>query len=284
MGSLTLQSLPAEWRLLEPELFTETHTSRIIMVRLENGEQAVVKQLNATGMENELRGTHYLQWHDGHGCVRVLRQKDNNLLLEYGGSRTLLDHLNERGDESATLVFTDVFLRLQETFRSHKPVSPDFVPLRRQFSSLFKKAEKDQKAGKQSIFVEGAAIADRLLDNQRDIQPLHGDIHHENILFGKRGWLVIDPQALLGDPAYDAANMFYNPVERTDLRTDPKRVASMAKIFEDVFKRDRKDYLEFGMTHACLSASWHDEDGNDEERDRSLAVATTIGKAIASIC
>jgi streptomycin 6-kinase len=282
MADELLQSLPAEWHLSEPELFTETHTSRIIMVRLENGEQAVVKQLNATGMENELRGTHYLQWHDGHGCVRVLKQQDNNLLLEYGGSRTLLDHLNEHGDESATFIFTDVFLRLQETFRGRKPVSPDFVPLRKQFSSLFKKAENDRKIGEHSIFVDVAAIADRLLDNQRDIQPLHGDIHHENILFGKRGWLVIDPQALLGDPAYDAANMFYNPVERTDLRTDPKRVASMAKIFEDVFRRDRKDYLEFGMAHACLSASWHDEDENDEERDRSLAVAKTIREVLKS--
>lgn len=282
MADELLQSLPAEWHLSEPELFTETHTSRIIMVRLENGEQAVVKQLNATGMENELRGTHYLQWHDGHGCVRVLKQQDNNLLLEYGGSQTLLDHLNEHGDKSATLIFTDVFLRLQETFRSRKPVSSDFVPLRKHFSSLFKKAENDRKTGEHSIFVDVAAIADRLLDNQRDIQPLHGDIHHENILFGKRGWLIIDPQALLGDPAYDAANMFYNPVERTDLRTDPKRVASMAKIFEDVFRRDRKDYLEFGMAHACLSASWHDEDENDEERDRSLAVAKTIREVLKS--
>lgn len=282
MADKLLQSLPAEWYLSEPELFTETHTSRIIMVRLENGEKAVVKQLNATGMENELRGAHYLEWHDGHGCVRVLKQQDNNLLLEYGGSRTLLDHLNEHGDSSATLIFTDLFQRLQETFRSQKPVSPDFVPLRKQFSSLFKKADKDRNAGEQSLFVEVAGIADRLLNNQRDIQPLHGDIHHENILFGKRGWLVIDPQALLGDPAYDAANMFYNPVERTDLRTDVKRVAAMAEMFEGVFQRDRKDYLEFGMAHACLSASWHDEDKNQEERDRSLAVATTIREVLAS--
>ncbi|MEP7455131.1 aminoglycoside phosphotransferase family protein [Phyllobacterium sp. SB3] len=283
MADTLLQSLPAEWHLSEPELFTETHTSRIIMVRLEDGQQAVVKQLNATGMENELRGTHYLEWHDGHGCVRVLKQKDNNVLLEYGGSRTLLDHLNEHGDESATLIFTDVFLRLQETFRSRKPVTPGFVPLRKQFASLFKKAEKDRNSGEQSIFVEVAAIADRLLSNQRDIQPLHGDIHHENILFGKRGWLVIDPQALLGDPAYDAANMFYNPVERTDLRTDQKRIAAMAEIFERVFKRDRKDYLEFGMSHACLSASWHDEDENFEERDRSLAVTEAIRDILKSL-
>ncbi|EJN06484.1 aminoglycoside phosphotransferase family protein [Phyllobacterium sp. YR531] len=283
MVDTLLQSLPPEWHLSEPELFTETHTSRIIMVRLEDGQLAVVKQLNANGMENELRGTHYLDWHDGHGCVRVLKQQDNNLLLEYGGSRTLLDHLNEHGDESATLIFTDVFLQLQQTFNSKKPITPDFVPLRKQFSSLFKKAEKDRKAGAQSIFVEVAGIADRLLNNQRDIRPLHGDIHHENILFGKRGWLVIDPQALLGDPAYDAANMFYNPVERTDLRTDPKRVAAMAEIFERVFNRDRKDYLEFGISHACLSASWHEEDEDEEERDRSLAVAIAIRGVLASL-
>jgi streptomycin 6-kinase len=282
MADGLLQTLPAEWHLSEPELFTETHTSRIIMVRLENGEQAVVKQLNATGMENEFRGIHYLEWHEGHGCIRLLKRQGNNLLLEYGGSRTLLDHLNEHGDVSATLIYTDVFLQLQATFRSRKPVTGEFVPLRRQFASLFKKAEKDTRAGEQSLFVEVAGIADRLLNNQRDIQPLHGDMHHENILFGKRGWLVIDPQALLGDPAYDAANMFYNPLERTDLRTAPARAAAMAEIFERAFKRDRRDYLEFGMSHACLSASWHEEDGNHDERDRSLAVADAIRQVLAS--
>lgn len=283
MADELLKSLPAEWNLSSPELFTETHTSRIIMVRLENGEPAVVKQLNATGMENELRGTHYLEWHDGHGCVRVLAQKDNNVLLEYGGSRTLLDHLNEHGDESATMIFTQVYLQLQESHRENRPVSSGFVPLRRQFSSLFKKAEQDRKSSGQSLFVEVAGMADRLLAHQRDIQPLHGDIHHENILFGKRGWLVIDPQALLGDPAYDAANMFYNPIERPDLRADEHRAAAMAEIFERAFNRDRRDFLEFGMAHACLSASWHDEDENFDEKARSLAVATAIGKVLASL-
>lgn len=253
------------------------------MVRLDNGEPAVVKQLNANGMKNELRGIHYLDWHDGHGCVRVLAQKDNNVLLEYGGSRTLLDHLNEHGDDSATLIYTDVYLQLQESYRQNKPVSSDFVPLRTQFSSLFKKAKKDRKHGDQSLFVEVAGVADRLLTNQRDIQPLHGDMHHENILFGKRGWLVIDPQALLGDPAYDAANMFYNPLERPDLRANEHRAASMAAVFESKFNRDRKDFLEFGMAHACLSASWHDEDKNDEEKASSLDVATAIRKVLASL-
>ena len=46
---------------------------------------------------------------------------------------------------------------------------------------------------------------------------LHGDLHHENIMHGPRGWLAIDPKGVLGDPGFDAANMFYNPLDRDDL-------------------------------------------------------------------
>ena len=206
-----------------PELFTETPTSRIIMVRLENGDRAVVKQLTPVGMQEELRGAHYLDWHDGNGCVRLLGQQDNNLLLEYGGKRTLLDHLSEHGDTAATSIYVDVLSRLIA-----KPYEPtenphEFMQLREQYSSLFRKAEADRNKGLNSLFVEIAPIADRLLSDQSHIQLLHGDIHHENILHGKRDWLVIDPKGLIGDPMYDTAKYVLQPAGSR--RSAPERTA-----------------------------------------------------------
>lgn len=274
---------PAEWQVSSPELIVETHTSRIIKVRLDDGTPAIVKALNAIGMQEELRGVHYLDWHDGNGAIRVLAEKGNLLLLEYAGSRTLLDHLEEHGDDAATAIAVEVMLKLLHGGGKGKPFAPDLRPLREQFVSLFLKADIDRKNGTDSIFVETAKLVDHLLDNPVDVQPLHGDIHHENILLGDRGWLVIDPKGLLGDPMYDVANMFYNPLERQDLRANDQRIATMALTFSRTFNRDIRTILNYAMGHACLSASWHTEDENFEEADRSLEVAKAVQRVRSSL-
>src|SRR3546814_2616197 len=66
-------------------------------------------------------------------------------------------------------------------------------PLARYFESLLRKAEQDRRAGRDSAYLEGALVAEQLLDRQQDIKPLHGDLHHENIMLSERGWIVIDP-------------------------------------------------------------------------------------------
>ncbi|MBA8904095.1 aminoglycoside phosphotransferase family protein [Phyllobacterium sp. P30BS-XVII] len=274
---------PTEWQVSSPELIVETHTSRIIKVRLDNGTPAIVKALNATGVQEELRGVHYLDWHDGKGAIRVLAEKDNLLLLEYAGSRTLLDHLDEHGDDAATAIAVDVMLKLLNNSGNNRPFAPDLRPLREQFASLFLKAAIDQQNATDSLFVEAAKVVDHLLDNPLDVQPLHGDIHHENILLGDRGWLVIDPKGLLGDPMYDAANMFYNPLERQDLRASEQRIATMALTFSRAFNRDIRTILNYAMSHACLSASWHTEDENFDEAERSLTVAKAVQRVRASL-
>lgn len=276
------ETFPPEWKVSSPELVAETATSRIVKVRLEDGEPAIIKHLTPLGVREELGGTRYLDWHDGNGCIRLLAQQSNNLLLEYAGARTLLDHLNQHGDDDATQIFVDVFLRLMQSSLQNRPFPPGLIPLRTHFASLFKKAEADRTREVNSQFVEAAAVADMLLNNQQDVQPLHSDLHHENVLHGKRGWLVIDPKGLIGDPMYDTANMFYNPLDRDDLRISERRIANMAQTFSQAFNRDIKTILGFGMTHACLSASWHDEDGNFAESDRSLGVAAAIQRVLVS--
>lgn len=45
-----------------------------------------------------------------------------------------------------------------------------------------------------------------------DRVALHGDLHHENILLGARGWVVIDPKGLVGDPAFEPSAYLRNPL------------------------------------------------------------------------
>ena len=43
--------------------------------------------------------------------------------------------------------------------------------------------------------------------------PLHGDLHHENILLGPRGWVVIDPKGLLGEAEFEPSALMRNPID-----------------------------------------------------------------------
>ncbi|MDH6229560.1 streptomycin 6-kinase [Mesorhizobium soli] len=266
---------PAHWEAGDPVLLTETFSSRIWKVRLADGTPAIVKDLKPfDDVEDELRGAHYLAWRNGEGVVRLLGLDGKRMLLEYAGERHLVDDLNADGDNAATEIAAEMLERLFSP--SDTPLPPDLQLLRERFVSLFERADAHRAAGTRSIYVEAADIAERLLSNPCDMRPLHGDIHHENIMHGSRGWLVIDPKGVLGDPAFDAANLLYNPLDRDDLCLNPDRIAHMAEVFAKALGQNPAAILDHAFAYGCLSAAWHAEDGNAKDESRELAVAAAV--------
>jgi streptomycin 6-kinase len=272
-----MQAFPERWRITAPVLIAETFSSRIWKVVREDGSPAIVKDLKPfDDVADELRGEHYLAWRRGEGAVRLLGRDGHRMLLEYAGDRLLSQHLAEHGDDAVTAIAAEVMARLFSPSAETPP--SDLQPLRERFASLFRTAKADRDAGLDSLYAIAAATAERLLANPRDIKPLHGDLHHDNILFGPRGWLAIDPKGVIGDPAFDAANMFYNPLERDDLCLDPRRIAHMAEVFAATLGQAPSAILDHAIAYGCLSASWHREDGNTVDENRELSVAEAIRK------
>jgi streptomycin 6-kinase len=272
-----MQPFPERWKIGAPELIAETFSSRIWKVVREDGSPAIVKDLKPfDDVADELRGEHYLAWRGGEGAVRLLGRDGLRMLLEYAGDRLLSQHLAEHGDDAVTAIAAEVMARL---FSPSADIPPsDLQPLRERFASLFRAARADRDAGQGSLYVMAAATAERLLSNPHDIRPLHGDLHHDNILFGPRGWLAIDPKGVIGDPGFDAANMFYNPLERDDLCLDPRRIAHMAEVFAATLGQSPRAILDHAIAYGCLSAAWHREDGNTVDENRELSVAEAIRK------
>lgn len=266
---------PDRWKVSDPLLIAETFSSRIWKVRLENGEPAIVKDLKPfDDAYDELRGAHLLEWRRGEGLVRLFDLDGNRMLIEYAGDRLLVAEIEAQGDNAATLIAAETMGRLHSA--SEHPAPPDLQPLAERFVGLFTKAKADRDAGKRSPYVEAAEIAERLLANQRDVRPLHGDLHHDNIMLGPRGWLAIDPKGVLGDPGFDAANLFYNPLDRDDLCLNPKRIAFMGEVFAKTLKQDVPAILDHAIAYGCLSAAWFCEDGNEKYENRELEVAAAI--------
>lgn len=250
-------------------------------MRLADGRPAIVKDLKPfDDVADELRGAHYLAWQGGKGSVKLLGFEGRQMLLEYAGGTMLQDLVDSQGDRKATEIAAGVMEELLSP--SGHPYPADLQPLRERYKSLFAKAEADRKAGRPTFYVEAAEIAERLLSNPFEVKPLHGDLHHENILLGERGWLAIDPKGVLGDPGFDAANMFYNPLHRHDLTLDPERIAHMADVFGRVLGQPPAAILDHAIAWGCLSSSWHAEDNNETEENSELAVVAAIRAMRAS--
>ena len=275
-----MQALPERWKVSAPELIAETFSSRIWKVARDDGSIAIVKDLKPfDDVADELRGEHFLAWRRGEGAVRLLDRDGHRMLLEYAGDRLLSQHLAEHGDDAATAIAAEVMTRLFSPSKDTPP--PDLQPLRERFVSLFRAAQTDRDGGRDTLYVEAAAIAERLLADPHAVRPLHGDLHHDNILFGQRGWLAIDPKGVIGDPGFDAANMFYNPLDRDDLCLDPRRIAHMAEVFGKTLEQSPRAILDHAIAYGCLSAAWHREDKNVADENRELAVAEAIRKVRA---
>lgn len=268
-------TFPHRWNIGDAELIAETFASRIWKVTCADGSLAVVKALKPVDdFEDELRGAHFLEWRAGEGAVRLLGRDRRQMLLEYGGDRLLTSVLDAEGDEAATKIAADVLARLHRPL--DWPAPPQLQPLRQRFASLFSRAGNASNPAQSLLYRQAATVADALLDDARDVRPLHGDLHHDNIVQGGRGWLAIDPKGVLGDPGFDAANFFYNPLNRDALCLDPERIARLAQTFSTTLKQDPRRVLDHAFAYGCLSAAWYEEDGNATEASRPLAIATAV--------
>src|SRR5690606_4449317 len=115
-----------------------------------------------------------------------------------------------------------------------------------------------------------------------DTQPLHGDLHHENILLGDRGWLAIDPKGLVGDPVFDVANLFLNP-RGNGLSRNEARAAAMAETLAPALGRPVEQILEWAFAYSLLSAAWHRQDEQPEAMAECLEVSRALSNAMAQI-
>ncbi|ABR82218.1 aminoglycoside phosphotransferase family protein [Pseudomonas paraeruginosa] len=238
-----------------------THSSHLLPVR-HRGAPAMLKIACA---EEERFGHVLLNWWDGQGAARVLAHDEQALLMERAtGTRSLLQMVERGEDEQATRILCQAIERI------HVPRPgplPELVPLERWFDSLY--AAERRYGG---LYVDAADAARHLLATAREQRPLHGDIHHGNVLdFGARGWLVIDPKRLYGERGYDYANLFTNPDAKT--AQAPGRFERQLDIVVAASGLERHRLLLWILAWAGLSAAWFDEDGSHEETAAELVIA-----------
>ncbi|MEM7172477.1 MAG: aminoglycoside phosphotransferase family protein [Pseudomonadota bacterium] len=254
MHSDPLSDYFTAWSLCPDGEMIETPSSWLQPVMVDEGK-AMLKVLKPGS--DERPGLDLLRYWDGDGAVRVYRASPGALVMERAqGKRSLIDLALEGNDLKAANILTNVLRRLHEPKAAAPPDT--LTPLQDRFADLLEPCHDNP------ILARSAAAARRLLRDQRDVTILHGDLHHGNVLDGKeRGWLAIDPKGVVGERAYDVANLLCNPYPHVGLVLDPDRMDRLARFYGKCLDLDHDRVLEFAFAHAGLSLCWDLEDGGD---------------------
>lgn len=254
----------SRWRLRRDGAAIETPHAQLWPVLTADGEPAMLKVSSETEEQN---GHRLLRWWDGDGAARLLAHEGPAILIERADGDSLRQRSIEGDDDACTTILYQVLRQLHRP-RSAPPA--ELVCLRTWFADLLQ-----PRAALPPLLEQCRSLAERVLREEHEIRPLHGDLHHDNVLdFGARGWLAIDPKRLLGDRAFDYTTMFSNPDlcgPGIHVATRPERFAARLEQVSALAGLERTRLLRWIAASAGLSAVWFRGDGDPAEVDEAVA-------------
>lgn len=231
----------------------ETNTSWLLPVQ-QNHRSTMLKVFKPGS--DEQNSADVLRYFAGLGSVLLIDADASAILLERaGGARSLMSMALSGGDDEAAEILADVVQQLHRARDGARPAR--LFGLNDWFKALFGHERE------LPILRRCADVARFLLKEPYEERVLHGDLHHENVLDGARGWLAIDPKGLYGERTYEVANLLGNPAPHGEIVHHPDRMQRLAEFYAAYLRLDLQRVLGFAFAHAGLAASWHMEDGQD---------------------
>ena len=244
-----------EWQVVIERMF-ETESS-LIGIGDRRGEGVVLKIVKEPG--DEWGSGKVLRAFNGSGVVRVHEATDGALLLErLNPGTSLLSLVLEGRDDAATAIIADVIRRM------NLPVPPHGCPTVMRWGEAFERYRQrgDDRCFPRALVEDAQRRFTRLAATSRRPGLLHGDLHHDNIVFdASRGWLAIDPKGVAGELEYEIGAMLRNPIERPDLFVSPDTIRRRTDQLAAALGIDRARAIEWAFAQAVLSAIWSVEDG-----------------------
>ncbi|WP_419955465.1 aminoglycoside phosphotransferase family protein [Neobacillus niacini] len=201
-----------------------------------------------------------LKAYNGEGCAQLLMSDPENgvMLLERIVPGTMLSA------ERDEMVVIENFIKVWKDIRRPVPGGTSTPSLKHWFDGL----TRYRNAGGGPISLEHVQLAEEffqeVMETSKGPELLHGDLHHENILYSEeKGWMAIDPKGVAGDPYFDVVSFLINQLES---KADPKSTLKLRvdKISEQM-GLDRQRLLKAAIALGTLYACWGAEDLADWE-------------------
>ena len=241
----------ARFGLANPILTDQSKIATIWKVE-RKGQPAALKLYHDGDTKDEWPGFAFLASRKGNGAVEVYDAHDGMAVMEWLDGPSLGD-MSRTGDddEASTILGTTAAALHAVNTDCDLPLLTDRIDALLQFRS---QAECPQNT--REVMHAAQTLAHSLIENQRDIRPLHGDLHHDNIRQGTRGHVAFDAKGLIGDPAYDLANAFLNPMDAPATVGCQARMIRMAAIMADTTGISAKRLLDWAAVHCALTIAW----------------------------
>ncbi|MEH7115379.1 aminoglycoside phosphotransferase family protein [Neobacillus niacini] len=204
-----------------------------------------------------------VQAYDGDGCAKLVksdREKGVMLLERLVPGRML----SEEQDE---VVVVETFIKVWEAIRRPVPSEGVTPSLNNWFEGLARYRDNfphdDGPISHEHVQL-AEAFYQEVLETSTGPQLLHGDLHHENILYSQtKGWMAIDPKGVAGDPYFDVVSFLINQLE---LKADPKNIVKLrVDTISEQLGFDRQRLLKAAVALGTLYACWGVEDQADWE-------------------
>ncbi|WP_316568766.1 aminoglycoside phosphotransferase family protein [Neobacillus sp. YIM B06451] len=222
------------------------------------GTPVILKLGVANGeFKNEVRA---VKAYKGNSFVKLLVEDAENgaMLLE----RLLPGHnLSTLEDEEQV---TREYINVWRKIRTPIPAGVNFPSVKDWASGLDRYKAMFPEGGEPIPFeaVDTAASFFKELAGLGEEQLLHGDLHHENILYAEgRGWVAIDPKGVIGHPYFDIISFLVNYVNE---KPNPKELLKLRiDLICNEVSMDRKLLLKAAVSLSTLYACWGIEDKTD---------------------
>lgn len=249
---------PKSWGLTIMEPVADTDLAKVWKVKTSDGTEAALKLYRKPDRGNEAPGAQLLaRWQD-RGAVRVLAETGNAVLMEWLEGPSLGD-IARRGDpDQACNLLAETAARLHGEPLVNRAGLKD---LKEVFSPLFGCVfSVNCRVGLRQDMTRAMRLAQSLLDTQDDRVPLHGDLHHDNVIQTAKGLQVIDAKGYLGDPAFELANALRHPKGMPELLRQPEQINRCIALYSEALRVQPKRLKRWVAAKCALSIFWRSEE------------------------
>lgn len=252
----TIHFCEKEWKLQIGEPVSNLSYNYVLHAKEPNGTPVMLKLgVPSFDFSNEINT---LNVYGGKGCARLLKADAERgaMLLEKLVPGTMLSE--EKDEKAAVHQFLEVWSAIRRPVPAEckSPTILDWASGLGRYNSMHPNG--DGPIDSRYIEMAQAYFAE-LTESTIGMELLHGDLHHENILYDEeKGWLAIDPKGVVGDPYFDLISFMTNHLLKKE---NPKRLLSQrVEWISECLSLDRNRLLKAAVAMGILSACWGIED------------------------
>lgn len=254
----TLLDHALRWGVALDDDKTITTASAMLGFGVRNSHPVVLKLLRARSDEHA--GIAALR-HFGRTGVGVIEATDGAALLEQAVPGTHLTELVLSGrDQEAT----EILCRIMAAIHAPAAHASEFVKVEDWERGFQRYVESGNASLPLGLISRASRLFHDLCRSQGNRCFLHGDLHHDNVVLdARRGWLVIDPKGVIGEPAYEVGAALRNPASDPRWFAERNIVERRVDAYARALNVGRDRVAAWAYAQAALSAIWSVEDGDD---------------------